>query len=141
MTDFNPSDILLNGCLEPTHEEVLAFTTYAESHTSNFHLAGAQQYKKGQVVPFDDAGLQKWLDERVAYAKEKRIKITQPATCFVNQSTLGSCSGASATGAQMCSIYNHRYFGIPALHERLNCAIAYLKARGRWGSGLSLAPM
>ena len=141
MTEFIPSTEMLNGCIEPTAEDILAFATYAESHTSNFHVLGAEQYAEGQIVPFDDPILQKWLDERIEYASQKRIKIIQPAECFINQSKLGSCSGASGTSGQMCSIYNHRYFGIPALFERLNCSIAYLKARGRWGGGLAISAM
>jgi len=129
---------MYNGCLEPTPEEVMAFTTFCEANTSSFNLLGAKQYDMGQVVPYSDAMLQKFLDDRITYAKQKRIKIVQPASCYINQSTLGSCTGSSGTGAQMSTVYNNRYFGIPATHERLNCAVAYLVARGRWGGGLAL---
>ncbi len=141
MNDFVCTDEMLNGCLEPTVEDVMAFDTYAANHTGKFHLLGAEQYTEGQIVSYSDTALQAWLEERISYAEENRIKIIQPTSCLINQSSLGSCSGASATSAQMCSLYNHRFFGIPAAFERLNCSIAYLKARGRWGSGLSISAM
>lgn len=136
--EFEPSPDMLTGCSEPTHEEVMAFTTYCQENTSSFHLLGVKQYDTGQVIPYDDPSLQKFLDDRITYASKKNIKIIQPASCYINQGSLGSCAGASGTGAQMSSVYNHRYFGIPAVHERLNCSAAYLQARGRWGSGLSI---
>lgn len=141
MSDEIDIDVMEQGCLIPSEEELMDFAVFAAANTSPFSVLGAEQYNGGQLCAFDDPDLQEWLDRRIDWAKTRQLKISAPVSCLINQSSLGSCSGASATSAHMTAIFNNTLFGVPCEVSRLNCGVAYLKARGSWGSGLSITKM
>ena len=126
------------GLVPPTDEECQEFDLYCSSNTSPFSVLGVEQFSSGQVVEYTDPSFQDFLDKRIKFAAAQKMKICPTTAQYINQSSLGSCTGASGTTGQMSAVYNSTLFGVPAIVPRLNCSVAYLKARGTWGSGLSI---